>query len=193
MKKLSLLLILLPAFSWAAPVQPEGFFIKPYIGANYDYVSVDYKDSLDTILEDNLNGGDVHIGARVHKYLGVEASYLLTSKETKDNVLGTGVSTGVKLEGPTFDLYGYLPLGDGKFELIGTAGVSILKAKLDLNGAGGNASQSKTETKGRIGGGAQFWVNDHINIRGLVRYQDADFGGTVNSATVTSLGVNWQF
>lgn len=195
MKKLLITVAISTLISHAALAdsKPAGdFFFKPYVGANYDYVSVNYQGNLDSVLKDSIHGGDLHVGARIHKYVGIEASYLLTQKAEKNNVLGSGINTGVKIEGGTFDVLGYAPVTE-KFEVIGTVGLSVLKATADLNGAGGAASSSETEVRGRFGGGAQYWVTDNLNIRGLVRYQDADFGSVADNAVITSIGVNWQF
>lgn len=196
MKKLSILLpLLLTTNAYASD-----FYFKPYVGANYDYAKLDYQDIPGTglngsdIASDSLNGADVHIGARVHKYLGFEASYLWTADSTKDNVLNTGVNTKVNVRGETLDAMGYLPIDEkGKFELIGTVGVSHLRAHANFSALGANGSDSETETKGRFGGGAQYWLSDNINARGIVRYQGADFDGDLNNAIIASIGLNYQF
>lgn len=172
----------------------EGFFFKPYAGAAYDYMHASYKQGGDQIAENSLNGFDIHIGARLHRYFGVEAAYLQTEHAGKSNVLGLGVNTTVQFKGGTFDIMGYLPVTDnGKLELVGTAGLSVLKGNLQLKGAGGHISLSESETKPRIGAGAQYWLTGNLNARGLVRYQAADYSNSVNNAIITSLGLNWQF
>lgn len=185
------------------PSTQPGWFLKPYVGADYQYTHLDYKDSGGDVLPESLNGGDVHVGARVNKYLGFEAGYTLNSSASKDNILGTGINSKVKLDGGTLDALGYLPVtSDGKVELIGTVGVTRLEGKVDLSGtAAGNASE--WETKGRIGGGAEYWLTDNLNLRGLVRYQGASFsdignkvglaGTGANNAVIANLGVNYEF
>lgn len=196
MKFLSLLSLLAlfsgTVYAADAPSNEYGFYFKPYVGADYDFIHADYKDGGDQVANDSLNGGDIHIGARVQKYLGFEASYLWTADATKDNVLGSGLNTKVNVQGGALDAMGYLPIGNSKFELIGTAGVSRLKAKLSLDGLI-SASGSEWETKGRIGGGAQYWLTDNINLRGIVRYQGANFSGALSNAIIYSAGLNFQF
>lgn len=174
------------------PADDYGFFFKPYVGADYDYIHANYNDGGDQVANNSMHGGDIHVGARLHKYFGVEASYVATTDAAKNNVLGTGINTKVNVRGATLDALGYLPLAD-KLEIIGTAGVSRLRGEMELKGAGGHISSSESETKGRVGGGAQYWLTDNLNIRGLVRYQGADFSGSLNNATIASLGFNWQF
>lgn len=177
----------------ASPALAGDFYFKPYVGASYDFVRANYKNGGERIANDNLSGGDIHIGARIHKYLGFEGSYLWTPDATKDNVLGTGINTKVNVQGAALDAMGYLPVLDsGKAELIATAGVSRLKAKFSLGGVAAG-SGSEWETKGRVGGGAQYWVTEHANVRGLVRYQGASFSDALANAWIYSLGLNWQF
>lgn len=184
----NILAIMTILFSTSA--RADDFYFKPNIGADYQYTYIDYKDNNDEVLEKSLHGGDVHIGARIHKNLGFEAGYLRTAEATKDNVLGSGLDTKIKLTGYTFDALGYLPLGNGKFELIGTAGITRIKADLSIPGIG---SDSESETKGRVGGGAQYWLSDNLNVRTLVRYQGASFSDVANGAVIGNVGLNYQF
>lgn len=170
------------------------FFFKPYVGADYDQVHVNYKDDSDSVLNDNINGGDIHVGARVHQNLGFELGYLDSTKSSKDNLLGSGLNSNVKVNGETVDALGYLPIGaPHTLELIGTAGVSRLEASSSYTGALSSLGSSKTEVKGRVGAGAQYWLTDNLNARAIVRYQGADFGDVADNAIVSSVGLNWQF
>jgi len=187
---------LLSSASYAADesLSSYGFFFKPYVGADYDEYHVNYSNGNGGVFADNFNGGDVHVGARVHKYLGFEVSYFDTASEDNSFVYsGTTLNTSAKLEGWTLDAMGYLPLDESqKFELIGTVGLARTAAKGTAR-AVSTVSLSDTETKGRIGGGAQYWITDNLNVRGLVRYQDASFGGTIDDAIISTIGLNWQF
>lgn len=169
----------------------NGFFFKPYVGADYQFTHVDYSDDNGSVLAKSLEGGDAHIGVQVHQNLGFELGYLQTAEATKNNVLGSGLDTKLKLNGYTFDALGYLPVtSDKKLELIGTAGITRLRADLNIPGIG---SGSDWETKGRVGGGAQYWLTDNLNVRALVRYQGASFDNNANNAVIGNLGVNLEF
>ena len=180
---------------------PVGFFFKPYVGADYQYISASYKDNIGgtgvsggDLYADSFNGGDIHIGARVHKYLGFETGYFDTAHSSQSNILGTTVKSSAKLDGWTLDAMGYLPIGESqKFELIGTFGIARTTASGSARVNGTTYSENGSETKGRIGGGAEYWLTDNLNLRGLVRYQGADFGGFANDVIITSLGLNYQF
>lgn len=194
MKKIFLTLAIIFSSTPVMAIEyPTGFFFKPYMGADYDYMHVSYKDGGGDVLKSNLNGFDIHAGARVNKYLGFEGSYLWTANADKDNVLGSGIDTSVNVRGFTLDALGYLPVtSDNKLELIGTVGVSRLKAEFSATGIVG-VSGSETEYKPRFGAGAEYWVTDNSNLRGLVRYQAADFDDNASHAIVASVGLNYQF
>lgn len=196
------LLGLLAAPVYAAETSAGNFFFKPYVGADYQYTNVNYEDDIggtgingDDIANDSLHGVHLHVGARVHKHLGIEAGYLWGDEADKTNVLGTGINTKTSVHGFTLDALGYLPVGDsGKFELIGTVGISHLTGEVEASAPGlGTGSIDETETMGRFGGGAQYWLTDNLNVRGLVRYQAADFDGAVKDAVTANLGLNFQF
>lgn len=178
------------------PASSGEFFFKPYVGADYQYVVVNYDDIPGTafnygdIAEDTLHGANIHVGARVHKHLGFELGYLWT--DSADKTLPGG-STSVEFSGFTLDAMGYAPLTD-KVELIGTVGVAHLKGEATGTVTGvGTASADETETMPRIGVGAQVWLTENINARGLVRYQAADFDGTLKDMVMASAGLNFQF
>lgn len=193
------LVMLLPSLALAD--DGSGFFFKPYVGADYQYTSVSYQDIAGTPYNygqgfaGGFNGGDLHLGARVNKYLGIEGGYYDNASSSKSNILGTTASSSVKFNGWTMDALGYIPLGSSqKFELIGTTGVAYTNTNGSalINGTRYSLGSS-SEWEWRIGAGAEYWLTDNLNLRGLVRYQTADFNGIVDNAVVTSLGVNYQF
>ena len=173
-----------------------GFFFKPYVGADYQYSSYGDKDfggyKSSDVFQTGLNGGDVHVGARIHKYVGVEASYFQTEQGSKSNVLNTGINSSDRIKGGALDVMGYWPIAD-KAELIGTTGVSYSKVSGTLSIPGTSVSAHTSEWKARVGAGAQYWLTDNLNARALVRYQDASFDGDVAGAVVSTVGLNWQF
>jgi len=188
------------AYAASAPATTaDGFFFKPYVGADYQYTSVNFNSVPGTaynygdFFADSFNGGDVHVGARVHKNLGFEVGYFDTASSSQS--FSPTASSSAKLDGWTLDAMGYLPVDDAhKFELIGTAGIARTTASGSITISGTTYSLgSGSETKARVGAGAEYWITDSLNVRGLVRWQDADFGGAVNNAVIASLGLNWQF
>lgn len=186
-----------PGDSSGSMSTPTGFFFKPYVGADYQYTGVNYSGIPGTsrnygdIFSDSFSGGDVHIGARVHKYFGVEASYFDTASSSKSGLLGTTASSSAKFDGWSVDTMGYFPVAS-KFELIGTAGYARIDAKGSVTVGGTTYSSGGWDNAVRIGGGAQYWLTDNINVRGLLRYESID-SSVIDNAVIADLGLNWQF
>lgn len=186
--------------------------LKPYIGFDIQRTNIEYNDNVDgtgidaaTILEDRLNGVNIHAGIRPHKNIGFELGYFRTSEESKSIANGAAVGGGqtssaafdtdIQLSGFTFDALGYLPVDQkGMFDVIGTAGLVYTKAELTANIPGvGSASDDESEIGIRLGGGAQYNINEHFNVRGLARYQTADFDDSADYAWTYSVGLNYNF
>lgn len=186
----------------SAPAKAEdNFYFKPYVGAEYQHTIVDYASvdgiSFDDVYEDNFNGGSIYLGARIHDHLGIEVGYNRTTSEDVDNVLGTGVNTSLKLQSFTFDLMGYYPVDEAqKLELIGSVGLARTKAEAEIDATAigfTSARDDTTETKLRLGAGAQYEFAEDWNMRGMLRWQDADFEDSADNAYIFSLGVNYTF
>ena len=214
MKKQLLTAAALVAFVTSAHAEDSVVF-KPYVGVDVQRSVYSYNDNYDAgggafldgdlILEDALNGMNIHIGSRVHENVGVELGYFRTKEEGKTIANGSTVGPGTvatadfttktKSSGFTLDALGYVPVDEQKrFELIGTAGVSWTKAEIEAVVPGaGSGSVDDSEVGFSVGGGAQFNVTDRVNIRGLARYQTADFSDVADRAWTYSVGLNYSF
>ncbi len=197
------------------PARAQEVTFKPYVGFDLQRTNVNYNDNYDiggglavdgnTILEDSLNGFNVHVGNRFHKNFGAELGYFRTKEEGKSIAAGSTVGPGtvaaadfttdVKIQGVTLDALGYLPLdAKGQFELIGTAGLSWMKGEVKATVPGaGSADVDESEIGFRGGAGAQFNFTNQVNVRGLARYQSADFKDVADNAWTYSLGLNYSF
>jgi opacity protein-like surface antigen len=184
----------------SAQAEEDGFFFKPYVGADYRYSYINLDDNriagksygYESLFADSLNGGDIHVGARIHEYLGFEASFSDSATASRSNLVGTTASSDIRLQAESLDALGYLPLGDSKCELIGLVGVehdSGVDSVTRPNGT--TTSGGPSGTRVEFGGGAQYWITDNLNVRALVNYQDANYAA-INDVIVTSLGLNWQ-
>lgn len=213
MKKLLCTAAVLAAITIPAQAQEATF--KPYIGIDLMRMAVNYNDNYNAgggvildgnaLLEDSLDGLSIHVGNRFHKNFGVELGYFRTREEDKDIAAGATVgpgvvaaapfTTSVKVQGFTLDGLGYLPVTEsGQFELIGTVGVSWMKGKIEATIPGvGSGSSDESEFGFRAGGGAQFNLTDKFSVRGLARYQTADFEDVVDSAWTYTVGLNYSF
>lgn len=197
----------------APPVAQAEMNLQPYIGFDIQRTDYSYNGNYgiggglaldgDTVLEDVLYGGNIHIGSRVFKNFGVELGYFRNREESENisagDVIGPGTvaaadfSTDIKTHGFTLDGLGYLPVAE-RFELIGTAGLSWTDAEIELSVPGAAAADADEDEFGyRIGAGGQFHITDRLNARGLVRYQYADFDNVADNAWTASIGLNYSF
>ena len=187
-KLLSLALVLLSTAANAAPASTiDGFFFKPYVGADYQYTHLLDDNaggaSQANGFEQNLNGGNIHVGARVHKNLGVEVGYI-------ENMEGKDSGTKLQEHAPYGDVMGYYPLSP-RLELIGTVGISKYHV---LANNSNSTKNDEFSVRGRYGVGAQYWLCDHVNLRSIARYEGEDFSGAgSNNSTQITAGVNVQF
>lgn len=179
----------------------EAFYFKPYLGLEYQHTVVDYASisgiNFDDVYEDSFDGGAVYLGARIHEFMGLELGYSNTSKSENDNVLETGTKTSLELESFTLDLLGHYPVDEEKkLELIGSIGLAHTKAKAEIDATAlglTSARDEETETQIRFGIGAQYEFAQDWNMRGMVRWQEADFEGIADGAYVFGLGMHYMF
>lgn len=199
---------------FATPAHAANFASKPYIGIDLQHTTYNYNSNINlgggaflngnTILNDVQNGFNVHVGNRFTENFGAELGAFYNRSNDKSIANGTVVGAGptvaagdfttdVKSYGLSLDGLGFLPLG-GKFDLIGTAGLTWTKATVKAVVPGvGSGSDSSSELGYRAGGGAQVNLTEKISLRGLARYQSADFDDVAESAWTYSLGVNYNF
>lgn len=201
MKRLICTAAVLAAITTPAAAQ-ESFAFQPYIGFDLQHTRMSYDNYDDGVfafnwdegIADNLNGANIHVGARVHEHIGVELGYFRTQEKSKSFELLPGVqdSSDVQLSGLTLDALAYLPVTE-RVDLIATAGVSRIKAELDGTIGGVAFSDDESEFGFRAGAGAQVGLTDRLNLRGLVRYQQADFDDVADHALTYSAGLNYGF
>lgn len=185
--------------------------LNPYIGADIQHTAYELSSTSasslnpDLLLEDALNGINIHAGVRPHKNLGLEVGFFNNLAETKNIASGSPVGSGlvaatdfsteISTYGFTLDAIGYLPLDKKeRFELIGTTGVSWTKAEISLSAPGvASESSSDSELGFRVGAGVQYKLTEKFNVRGIARYQTADFDGEADNAVNFSVGLNYNF
>jgi opacity protein-like surface antigen len=140
---------------------------------------------------------------RPHKNLGFELGYFRMLEESKNVASGATIGantittaafrTDLETQGITLDVLGYAPIHE-KFELIGTAGATWTTADITVDIPGiGSTSDDDSEFGFRIGGGAQYMLTEQLNLRGLARYQTADFDGLADNVITYTLGLNYSF
>ena len=194
--------VALMAISVSGKAEAEGdFYFSPYLGLEYQRTVIDYGSfegiSFDSVYEDGFNGGKIYLGAKVHDNLGVELGYSRTKEEDKNNVLNTGINTSLQFQSFTLDLMGYYPVSQiENLELIGSLGLAHTKAEVEIDATSvgfTTARGDESETKIRIGAGAQYELAENWNVRGMIHWQDTDFDNTANDAFIFGLGINYKF
>lgn len=191
----------------AAPRNPSGYFFKPYVGADYEFIKYGNETfagnrETDDFIDTGLHGANAHVGARIHRNWGMELGYSQT-EEGEKNTTGAGLTTlggtpinntKTDVETVALDVMGYFPV-TRSLEFIGSAGVSYSKISISSD-VGTKTGDS--EWQPRVGLGGQYWFNDNVNFRSLVRYTKAEFSdrdtnGSVDGAYTITAGVNYQF
>ncbi len=189
-------------------------YFHPYVGTDLTFSHYKYNDSYNLggftvngngLLNQDLYGLNLHVGNRFSKYFGAELGYMHTTSASNTvhagDSIGPGVvaatdfKTKVHTQALTLDGLGYLPLdAQDRVELVGTAGVSWTRADLSLDVPGfGGGDENKSEFGWRGGAGAQFNITPQVALRGLVRYQSADFDDVADHAVVYTAGLNYSF
>lgn len=194
-----------------AQAQAEDFFsedIRPYIGAEYQFLDADmgtntetiggttFTYSYDDVYESSYQAIAPFAGLRFGDYAGVELSYTHSMEESK-NVSGTNITSNTTFTLWSLDWMGYLPINEDKsFELIGSLGMGIIEAEATgtaiVNSIPVSASASESGAAGRIGLGAQYNLTDTIGIRTMARYMRTNLD-VADSATSYSIGITYRF
>lgn len=205
MKYLKIALSGAVAFVALSAQAESSFRFEPYVGAQYQHVSLKYKtvNGIDfgDFYADGLNDGAIYLGARIHDNFGVELGYGRTGEEKKDTMIrGLGLyRSTMKLQSFTVDVLGYLPLDAAKkFDLIGSIGFARTQAKITVRTTpkSGNYdydAHNETRTDLRLGLGAQYEAFENFRVRGMMHWENTRFNNGIDKAYVLSLGFNYSF
>ena len=140
---------------------------KIYIGADYVYSDIKYKNNTVYEMEDGYNGIAPVIGFSSYG-IGLEAWYLFADEASNQ----FGYSS--KLSGYGADLVGEAPLTDN-FSLIVSLGMAQYKFKIKQP----NGWSYEDDASGpRFGIGLQYEILPHIALRGLFHYTSLNSGET---------------
>jgi hypothetical protein len=151
-----------------------------YNTVGYEALWPTYKNGVGALAPSMLNGFDVGAGWRFNRYYTVEGSY----------GYATGTSSFLELSAQTISLdgMGYLPFGKGSgFALLSDVGVSDVFGHATTAFGRGDSSAFGPH----IGAGAQIQFSDTIGLRGIVKYQWANFD-LLDGATVGTVDLIWR-
>ncbi len=201
----------------AIPAQAEsGFRFQPYAGLAFQHVFADYNRlndfhlENDKLYENDFNGGAVYLGARLHKYFGVELGYsrMAEGKKSLDQEMGKAAAriltsqewshpewrgrdpvvshSGSQLSAFSFDVLGYYPLdARGKLELIASIGLAENKSNAtfyeEVNNHSFRITRKQHEGNHRLGFGAHYEAFENFRVRGMLNWNGGDFEGVLDN------------
>lgn len=195
MKKIGLLAAALCLFSADAGAA----FVSPYVGADYNYSSLNFGRESEDFYADNFNSLGVVAGVKLLSFLSVEGFY--QQSENKDNTVrnhfveGDEFSTKLKLKSYGVDLVGDV-LNLGIVEILSSVGYGYYDADVtntvNINGVGGCRSFNEEGNGFRLGIGGQINPLPSLGIRAMFRYTVTDMDAVKNMKEVT-VGVRYYF
>lgn len=195
MKKIGLLAAALCLFSADA----DAAFVSPYVGADYNYSSLNFGRESEDFYADNFNSLGVVAGVKLLSFLSVEGFY--QQSENKDNTVrnhfveGDEFSTKLKLKSYGVDLVGDV-LNLGIVEILSSVGYGYYDADVtntvNINGVGGRRSFNEEGNGLRLGIGGQINPLPSLGIRAMFRYTVTDMDAVKNMKEVT-VGVRYYF
>ena len=195
MKKIGLLAAALCLFSADAGAA----FVSPYVGADYNYSSLNFGRESEDFYADNFNSLGVVAGVKLLSFLSVEGFY--QQSENKDNTVrnhfveGDEFSTKLKLKSYGVDLVGDV-LNLGIVEILSSVGYGYYDADVtntvNINGVGGRRSFNEEGNGLRLGIGGQINPLPLLGIRAMFRYTVTDMDAVKNMKEVT-VGVRYYF
>lgn len=195
MKKIGLLAAALCLFSADAGAA----FVSPYVGADYNYSSLNFGRESEDFYADNFNSLGVVAGVKLLSFLSVEGFY--QQSENKDNTVrnhfveGDEFSTKLKLKSYGIDLVSDV-LNLGIVEILSSVGYGYYDADVtntvNINGVGGRRSFNEEGNGLRLGIGGQINPLPSLGIRAMFRYTVTDMDAVKNMKEVT-VGVRYYF
>ena len=195
MKKIGLLAAALCLFSTDAGAA----FVSPYVGADYNYSSLNFGRESEDFYADNFNSLGVVAGVKLLSFLSVEGFY--QQSENKDNTVrnlfveGDEFSTKLKLKSYGVDLVGDV-LNLGIVEILSSVGYGYYDADVtntvNINGVGGRRSFNEEGNGLRLGIGGQINPLPSLGIRAMFRYTVTNMDAVKNMKEVT-VGVRYYF
>jgi len=186
MKKALLLAGVASLFATAANAE-----IKPYIGLDGNYSSLDWARNIENFVEDDYQSVSLVAGAKLVRNFGLEAFYQLSGGE-KNSISDRQQSAFYHSRFTAYglDALGYLPLGcEGKVELIAGAGVGEYTFKIRTVGYRTFKDHS---TGYRLNAGAQYNINENWSLRGMYHhvYTQKSY---VDAIDEFSVGIRYNF
>ena len=162
--------------------------LKPYVGLDGNYSSLDWAYDIEDSVEDDYQSLSLIAGTKIVRNFGMEAFYQISNAEkNRDAVAGLNHS---RFTAYGVDALGYLPLGcEGKVELIAGAGVGEYTFKVRNTFDGTTKDHS---TGYRLNAGAQYNIDENWSVRGMYHhvYTQKSY---VDAIDEFSIGIRYNF
>ena len=168
---------------------------NPYVGLDFAYSDFGTKSEAKSVVENKYKSFKVDLGAKLHKNFGLELFYQQSGDESKSavDIFGDTLKTTTEYKAYGVDAIGYLPIVDNVEGL-----ASIGFAKYDFKakfGADYYGHGDEDNMALRLGLGAQYSINNHWALNGMIRYAKIDDGSddVFEDLTEFSLGIRYNF
>lgn len=168
--------------------------IRPYVGLDGSYSSLDWAYNFENFAEDDYQTLSVIAGAKLHRNFGLEAFYQFSGNEKNSANFGENEDLDVhtRYTGYGLDALGYLPLGcEGKVELIAGAGIAEYTFKARATGVE-SGSDKDHSTGYRLNAGAQYNITENWALRGMYHHVYTQ-NSYVDAIDEYSLGIRYNF
>ncbi len=195
MKKIGLLAAIFCLFSLNA----KAFLLSPYVGADYNYSSLNLGRQSEDFYADNFNSFGVAAGVKLLSWISIEGFY--QQSENKDHttknyfVEGDEFSSKLKLKSYGVDLVSDV-LNLGIVEILSSIGYGYYDADVTnsvyVNGISGHKSFTEEGNGLRLGIGGQINPTPSLGIRAMFRYTMTDMDAVKNMKEVT-VGLRYYF
>ena len=161
----------------------DSYKYRPYIGIDYLY-----NTSKTNSASPHYHAGGIRIGSDYSKYFATELFFDQSNNDTH-HFYGRTLKTSYHSFG--LDILAFLPLGNTeKFSLGATTGIGEYSYRNKIDGH----KHFNLHGRGyRFGGGAKYVLNDHWQVRVLVRYVNFDNIDNYDHATEYSAGIEYHF
>ncbi|MAF32089.1 MAG: hypothetical protein CMF60_07765 [Magnetococcales bacterium] len=156
--------------------------LKPYVGLDVSGVSFEMDSDVSAVLPDRYTAVSPYVGVELSDKFAIEGGYIKSSEESK-NVGANQVR--LKFSGFYLDAVGKYAVNE-KIDLLGSVGLQRTKAEVEVLPAGTTGDDTAIDL--RIGGGAEYALNDKVGLRANLRYINYEDG-----ALQYGVGVNYKF
>lgn len=168
--------------------------IRPYIGLDGSYSSLDWAYDIENYAEDDYQSISLVAGAKLIRNFGLEAFYQMSGNEKNRTNFGPDENLYLhnRFTAYGLDALGYLPLGcEGRVELIAGAGIAEYTFKTRATGIESGVMRDHS-TGYRLNAGLQYNITDNWSLRGMYHHVYTQ-NSYVDAIDEYSVGIRYNF